>query len=260
MTGERSPPTLPLTCPGCPGSSRRSRERDFFPADRRCKGSFLPHSSITGNKRGVGAAAAGRGLRHRFPRSVLHLSRPAPTSAGPGAGSPPSGPDPRAAAAAAAAARRCERRRREEASDSPGCNGRVGAARTGAPRCWRCPGRGGDAAAGDSKRLFGSVRKVTAATRPTLNPPPRRTWGREKEEERGRRQGWGLAADQSPAQHQVTTASLGLSLQGSEHQCGSGSRKRRAPLPLDSRMYTRHTGPASERRKFLLSSSAGTNF
>lgn len=199
MTGERSPPTLPLTCPGCPGSSRRSRERDFFPADRRCKGSFLPHSSITGNKRGVGAAAAGRGLRHRFPRSVLHLSRPAPTSAGPGAGSPPSGPDPRAAAAAAAA-RRCERRRREEASDSPGCNGRVGAARTGAPRCWRCPGRGGDAAAGDSKRLFGSVRKVTAATRPTLNPPPRRTWGREKEEERGRRQGWGLAADQSPAQ------------------------------------------------------------
>jgi len=106
----------------------------------------------------------------------------------------------RGAAAAAAAARRCERRRREEASDSPGCNGRVGAARTGAPRCWRCPGRGGDAAAGDSKRLFGSVRKVTAATRPTLNPPPRRTWGREKEEERGRRQGWGLAADQSPAQ------------------------------------------------------------
>lgn len=33
-----------------------------------------------------------------------------------------------------------------------------------------------------------------------------------------------------------------------------------APLPLDSRMYTRHTGPASERRNFPLSGSADTNF
>lgn len=221
MTGERSPPTLPLTCPGCPGSSRRSGERDFFPR-RQTVQRELPapqqHRRERTGRGGPQLRAGGSGTA--FPAAsracpAPHLPRRDP------------GPDRRrrgrirGAAAAAAAARRCERRRREAASGSPGCDGRAGAVRTGAPRCCRCPGRGGDAAAGDSERLFGSVRKVTAATRPTLNPPPRRTWGREKEEERGRRQGWGLAADQSPAQHQVTAASLGLSLRCSEHQCGS---------------------------------------
>lgn len=196
---------------GVPGKLQEEQGKGLLPLQTDgAKGASWPTAASPGTNGAWGAAAAGRGPRHRF--------FPAASRTCPAPHLPRRDPRPdrrrrgRIRGAAAAAARRWERRRREAASGSPGCDGRAGAVRTGAPRCCRCPGRGGDATAGDSEPLFGSVRKVTAATRPTLNPPPRRTWGREKEEERGRRQGWGLAADQSPAQHQVTTASLGLSL------------------------------------------------
>lgn len=154
------------------------------------------------------------------PAPSLPPQRPSPLSqtstylGGTGAGALPSGPDPRGCGGSTTAARGGGGERRRAAA--PGCYGRAGAASSAAPS-WgrgRCPGREGDAAAaaGDSRLLFGSVRKVTAATRPTLNPPPRRTQGRRKEEEAGRRQGWGLAAVHFPAQHQITAASLGLPL------------------------------------------------
>lgn len=191
-TGERLPP------PGSswlPGQFQEEQGRGSVSRSRGCRGCSLPRSSAR-NKRGVGAAAAGTGLRCRVPGSAQRLSRLAPTSAGPGSGS--------------------AGLRRETAAGggerSPSSLGRAGAARTGAPRRCRCPGWAGDAAAGDSGRLSGSVRKVTAATRPTLNPPPRRTRGRGKEEEGGRRRGWGRGAALFPAQNQVTAASLGQSL------------------------------------------------
>lgn len=167
------------------------------------------------------------GLRCRVPGSAQRLSRLAPTSAGPGAGS--------AGLRREAAAGGSER--------SPGSLGRAGAARTGAPRRCRCPGRAGDAAAGDSGRLFGSVRKVTAATRPTLNPPPRRTRGRGKE--RGGREETGVGARSrsfpgaEPSHSSISRAvapgcragrtSASPALAGAELRPGS------APLPLDSR-------------------------
>lgn len=218
-----------------------------------CRGSSLPRSSNAKNNRGVG----GRSCRQRGSGAAS----PAAPSACPDSHLPrrDAGPEPRRRGrirgAAAAAARRCERRRREAASGSPGCNGRAGAARTGAPRWCRCPGRGGDAAAGDSGRLFGSVRKVTAATRPTLNPPPRRTRGRGKEEEGGRRRGWGLAAVHFPAQNQVTAASPGLSLRDAglgapeQPRLPQAPGRGRAPLPLDSRIYARYHGASFRAQK-----------
>lgn len=162
-------------------------------------------------------------LRHRVPRSARLRSRLAPTWAGPGAGAPAEGPDPWGCGGGSATLRE------EAAGGSPGCNGWAGAARSAAPRWCRCPARGGDAAAGDSGRLFGSVSKVTAATRPTLNPPPRRTRGRGKEEAGGRRRGWGLQAVHFPAQNQTTAASLGLSLRDAGLGAAPGLGPRSAP-------------------------------
>lgn len=169
---------------------------------------------------------------------------------------------------AAAAAAPSLREAAAAASSSPSCKDRAGAARTGAPRWCRCPGQGGDAAAGDSGSLFGSVRKVTAATRPTLNPPPHRTQGRGKEEEEGRRRGCGLGAVHYPAQNQVTASSLGLSLR----DAGLGAPAQlqlpqtpgwgRAPLPSPWILAFTHgtTGPASKRGNFPVSCGADAHF
>lgn len=191
-TGERLPP------PGSswpPGKLQEEQGRARSLAAGGAEDAPCP-AAAPGTNGARGAAAAGTGLRCRLPGSAQRSSRLAPTSAGPGSGS--------AGLRRGTAAGGGER--------SPSSLGRAGAARTGAPRRCRCPGRAGDAAAGDSGRLFGSVRKVTAATRPTLNPPPRRTRGRGKEEEGGRRRGWGLGAVLFSAQNQVTAASLGQSL------------------------------------------------
>lgn len=175
----------------------------------------------------------------------------------------------RGAAAAAAVARRGERRRRGAASGSPGCNGRAGAARTRVPRWCRCPGREGDAAAGDSGRLFGSVRKVTAATRPTLSPPPRRTRGRGKEEEEGGDGGGGSEPfiSQRGTKSQQHLSGCRSGMQGWARQCSPGSRNaglgpRSAPLPSPWILaFTRRTtGPASERRNFPVSCGADADF
>lgn len=73
MTGERSPPTLPLTCPGCPGSSRRSRERDFFPCRQTVQRELLAPQQHHREQTGRGGRSCGQGAP-----APLSPQRPAP--------------------------------------------------------------------------------------------------------------------------------------------------------------------------------------
>lgn len=73
MTGERSPPTLPLTCPGCPGSSRKSRERDFFPCRQTVQRELLAPQQHHREQTGRGGRSCGQGAP-----APLSPQRPAP--------------------------------------------------------------------------------------------------------------------------------------------------------------------------------------
>lgn len=89
---EVASPRLVLDAWAVPGEAGKGAS---FLVARGCRGSSLPRSLQRQEQTGRGGPQLQtRALRRRVPRSAQPLSRLAPTSAGPGAGAPPSGPDP----------------------------------------------------------------------------------------------------------------------------------------------------------------------